>query len=123
MIGTTERRERVTMDLERIEYRSGMLARRAKPESLPVRAWSGTDIPTEVREAAEQEGLRELGGVYGDRNVGDPVQYDHLKLWFGDKIVEITVLNRGIMLLFGDDERLRRIHRLACRLCDPEPSR
>ena len=31
---------------------------------------------------------------------------------------EITVFNRGIALLLSDDERIRRIHRVLCKLQD-----
>ena len=56
------------------------------------------------------------GGVYGDKNAGDPVEYDHLKLVLTDDTVEITVFTRGIALFMSDDERVRRIHRVLCKL-------
>jgi len=69
-----------------------------------------------VRAAIEAENLLDLGGVYGDRKFGDPVEYDNLKLVLTDDTVEITVFNRGITLLMLDDERIRRIHRVLCKL-------
>jgi len=44
------------------------------------------------------------------------VEYDHLKLVLTDDTVEITVFNRGIALFASDDERVRRIHRVLCKL-------
>lgn len=103
-------------DLGQIEYRHGMLEKGMRPESLPVRIWRGAKIPADVRKAVNEENLLNLGGVYGDKRVGDPVEYDQLKLVLTDDTVEITVFNCGIMLLVSDDERIRRIHRVLCKL-------
>ncbi len=103
-------------NLERIEYRKGLLEKGMKADGLPVKVWRGTEIPEDVREAINEENLLNLGGVYGDKNAGDPVEYDHLKLVLNDDTVEITVFNRGITLLMSDDERVRHIHRVLCKL-------
>lgn len=103
-------------DLEAIEYRHGILEKRLKPDRLPVRVWRGAKIPPEVRKAINEENLLNLGGVFGDKKAGDPIQYDHLRLILTDDTVEITVFNRGIALLMTDDERIRRIHRMLCKL-------
>ena len=103
-------------DLEQIECRHGMLEKGIKPESLPVKVWRGARIPAEVRKAVNEEDLLNLGGVYGDKRAGDPVEYDHLKLVLTDDNVEIEVFNRGITLFMTDDERVRRIHRVLCKL-------
>lgn len=93
-----------------------MLERGEKPESMPKKVWRGAKIPENVRKAVNEEDLLNLGGVYGDESVGDPIEYDHLKLVLTDHTVEITVFNRGITLFMTDDERLRRIHRVLCEL-------
>jgi len=103
-------------DLEQIEYRKGMLEKGMKPEGLSVKVWRGATIPTEVRKAVNEENVLNLGGVYGDKRAGDPVEYDNLKLVLTDNMVEITVFNRGIMLFTSDDERIKRIHRVLCKL-------
>lgn len=103
-------------DLEQIEYRKGMLEKGMKPENLPLKVRRGARISADVRKAINEEDILNLGGVYGDRNAGDPVEYDHLKLILTDDTVAITVFNRGIMLLTSDDERVRRIHRVLCKL-------
>ena len=103
-------------DLERIEYRKGLLERGMKADGLPVKVWRGARIPADVRKAINEENMLNLGGVYGDKNVGDPVEYDNLKLVLTDDTVEITLFNRGIALLMPDDERVRRIHRVLCKL-------
>ena len=103
-------------DLEQIELHKGMLEKGMKPDVLPMKVWCGAKIPAEIRKAINEEDILNFGGVYGDKNAGDPVEYDHLKLVFTDVTVEITVFNRGIMLFTSDDERVRRIHRLLCKL-------
>lgn len=103
-------------DLEQIEYRRGMLEKGMRPEDLPVKVWRGSKIPADVRAAINTENLLNLGGVYGDKKAGDPMEYDNLKLVLTDDAVEITVFNRGITLFVSDDERVRRIHRVLCKL-------
>ena len=103
-------------NLEKIEYRKGMLDKGMKPDDLPVKVWSGTKILAEVRKAINQENLLNLGGIYGDKNAGDPVEYDNLKLVLTDDTVEITVFNCGITLFTSNDEQVRRIHRVLCKL-------
>ena len=39
-----------------------------------------------------------------------------MKLVLTDDTVEIAVFNRGITLFMSDDERVRRIHRVLCKL-------
>jgi hypothetical protein len=103
-------------DLEQIEYRKGMLGKGMKPKRLPVKVWRGAKIPADLRKEINEEDLLNLGGVYGDKNAGYPVEYDHLKLVLTDDTVDITVFNRGITLFTSDDEQVRRIHRVLCKL-------
>ena len=103
-------------DLEQVEYQRGVLEKGMKRDSLPVKVWRGAKIPPDVRAAVNAENLLNLGGVYGDKKVGDPVEYDNLKLVLTNDTVEITVFNRGIALFMSDDERVRRIHRVLCML-------
>jgi len=103
-------------DWEQIEYRRGILAKVMKPDTLPVKIWRGEEITVDVRAAINAENLLNLGGVYGDKKAGDPMEYDNLKLVLTDDTVEITVFNRGITLFVSDDERVRRIHPVLCDL-------
>ncbi len=103
-------------DLEEIEYRKGMLAEGINPDNLPAKVWRGPEISADVKKAINDENLLNLGGIYGDKNAGDPVEYDNLKLVLPDDTVEITVFNRGITLFTSDDEKVRRIHRVLCKL-------
>lgn len=105
-------------DLEQIEYRRGMIESGMKPNDLPVKTWRGAKIPAEVRKSINEEDILNLGGTYGDKDAGDPIEYDHLRLVLTDDVVEIEVLNRGITLFTTDDEKVKRIHRVLCKLDD-----
>lgn len=106
----------MTPDLRRIEYRPGMLEAVGKADALPIKTWSPAEIPDDVRAAIRKEGILGLGGVYGDPDAGDPIEFDHLRLVLADGVVEIKVFNRGITLIFAEDERVKRIHRVLCKL-------
>ena len=67
-------------DLEQIEYRKGMLDKGMKAKELPVKAWRCAKIPADVRKAINEEDLLNLGGVYGDKDAGYPVEYDQPKV-------------------------------------------
>lgn len=105
-----------TRNLERIEYRYGMLERGMKRSSLPKTVLSGPDIPDSIRRSIAEEKLHELDGAYGDRHAGDPMEYDHIKLFYEDDVIEITVYNRGICLFISNDERIIRIHRVLSKI-------
>jgi len=93
-----------------------VLEKGMKPEDLPVKVWRGSKIPADVRAAINAENLIDIGSVYGDKKAGDPMEYDYLKLILTDDTVEITVYNRGIALFMSNDERVRRTHRVLCKL-------
>lgn len=82
-------------NLERIEYRKGMLEKGMEPENLPVKVWRRAKISADIRAAITEEDLLNPGGVYGDGNAGDPVEYDHLRLILADNTVEMTVFHMG----------------------------
>lgn len=69
-----------------------------------------------MRAAINAENLLNLGGVYGDKKADDPMEYDNLKVVSTDDTVENTIFNCGIALFMLDDERVRRIHRVLCKL-------
>ena len=106
----------MVQELKKIEYRKGMIEKGMKPTDLPLKVWRGAKIPAEVRKAINDEDILSLGGAYGNKNIGDPLEYDHLKLVLAGAAVEITVFNRGITLFTSDDEQVRRIHRVLCEL-------
>jgi hypothetical protein len=103
-------------DIEVIEYRRGMIEAGMKPSDLPVKVWRGAEISAGIRTAINEENILNLGGVYGDKNAGEPVEYDHLKITLTDDVVEIKFFNRGITLFMTDNDDVRRIHRVMCKL-------
>jgi hypothetical protein len=104
------------LNLERIEYRGGLASKGQNFDDLPIKVWAGADISIEIKQAISDEGLLNLGGIHGDKRVGSPIQYDHLKLVLDDNIVEITIFNRAIALFTTDNDKIRRIHRVLCKL-------
>jgi hypothetical protein len=93
-----------------------MIEARRQTGTLSPRVWSGAEISEEVRNAIRIERLAELGGTYGDPEAGDPTQYDHLTLASPGGVVKIEVFNRAILLFLTNDERIKRIHRVLCKL-------
>jgi|GEM_PF-1528524 len=114
---TMSRTKHSQNELLRIKYRTGMLERGMKPKDLPLRIWTGNEIPAEVKTAIKKERLARLGGVHGDPMAGYPVEYGYLHMFFGSReTIEITFYNRGITLFLSDEEGIKRIHRVFCKL-------
>jgi len=103
-------------NLEQVEYRRGMLEKSMKSKDLPIKVWRVSKIHADVGAAISADNLLNLRGVYGDKKTGDPVEYDNLKLVLTDDTAEFTVYNRGIVLFVLDDERIRCIYRVLCKL-------
>jgi hypothetical protein len=104
--------------IKRVSYRAGFVAR--LPEAgrrLPVTTFEAADLPGDALALLDPH-LLDLGGIYGDPSVGDPIQYDELHIEHERGEVEIVVYNRAILLFTSDSEELRRIHQLCCRLGD-----
>lgn len=74
-------------DIEKIEYRRGLLEKGKQATDLPVKVWRGSQINAEILRSLHNEDVLNLGGVY-----------------------------RGISLLTTDSETYRRIHRFLCVL-------
>jgi len=102
-------------DIEQIEYRSGPLAAGAKPASLAAMVWRGGEIPSDVRKAIVSEDLLDLGGTYGERVAGRPVEYDHLRIVLAKRAIDIEVYDR-LGLLADGDAKFMRVHRMLCKL-------
>jgi len=103
-------------DIKRIEYRCGLLEKGKQATDLPMKVWRGSQIDAEIIRSIHNEDILNLGGVYGDKDIGDPPEYDHLRIALTDDEVEIEFFNRGILLLTADSETYRRIHRFLCVL-------
>ncbi len=111
----------MTLELKRIEYRSGVLEPGMEPSELPVRVWEPPQLAAKTIQVVEHGHLQNLAGIHGTHSLWIPVQYDELKLLFPDKLVEITVYNRHCAIAKGKDEKIREIDHLLRALQDREP--
>ena len=105
--------------IERVVYRSGFVKRLRESRHLPAITFEAADLPEDVVALVDAH-LLDLGGTYGDPSVGDPIQYDELRIEHDQGAVEIVVYNRAI-LFRTDTEAVRRIHQVCCRLEDLAP--
>jgi len=103
-------------NIEKIEYRHGLLEKKKQPTDLPMKVWRGSQINAEILKSFHNEDILNLGGTYGDRDIGNPPEYDYLRIILTDDEVEIEFFNRGISLLTTDNQKYRRIHRVLCVL-------
>ena len=100
------------MAISRVFYQHGMVQSVKKLKGLEQLDFSCDEIPADVLTAIEENNILQTAGEYGDRDAGEPIQYDHLVVEHSGGRTEITFYNRGISLLFGDSETERQIHRV-----------
>lgn len=106
--------------IDRVVYRHGFLE---DPGDLtPLRAveLSGERLTEEVVRSIHENGLLSLDGTHGDPDVGEPIQYDEIRIEHDRGTAVVTVFNRAIMLFKTDDPLFVRIHR-ACGKIEPHP--
>lgn len=96
-------------DIERVEYRGGMLEDGRTPYNLPVTSWKGSKIPSELLKQIREDDILNCGGTHGDPSVGDPIQYDCLTIYLTDDTVKVEFYNRAISILCSNDEQLKKI--------------
>jgi len=102
--------------IERIEYTWG-LSERGDLEDLEgriTRKYESPKIPQCVLESFEKEQISELEGQFGDAQLGEPIEIDHLIITTNEDTKTIQIYNLGISLFLTDDEVMRRLH----RFCD-----
>jgi len=115
-------RQELGLGISRVVYRHGMIKSLSSLHGLKKQVFVGDDIPREVIAAIDENHLLKAGGKYGDREAGNPIEYDHLVIEHPKGRTEITFYNRGISLLLGDNETERRIHRVCTILQGLRPS-
>jgi hypothetical protein len=99
-------------------YTRAMLDRVADATTVPSTTLRGETLPPVVIDAIERERLEELAGEWGEPDAGEPIEYERLRVAYERGAFELTLFNRGIMLIFCDDERIRRMHRALCVVHD-----
>ena len=101
-----------------VTYTHAMLDRVADAATVPSTTLRGETLPPVAIDAIERERLEELAGEWGGPDAGEPIEYERLHVAYERGAFEITLFNRGIMLIFCDDERIRRLHRALCVVHD-----
>jgi hypothetical protein len=85
-------------------------------DALRVAEWRAPSIPPGVLDCLEREAIDELAGQWGDADAAHPIQVDIVEVLTDDGLIEMEVLNRGILLAFENDEDTRRVHRICVAL-------
>jgi hypothetical protein len=88
-----------------------MLDRVADAAAVPSTTLRDETLPPVVIDAIQRERLKELAGEWGKPDVGEPIEYEQLQVVYERGAFVLTLFNRGILLIFFDDERVRRMHR------------
>jgi hypothetical protein len=102
----------------RVTYARAMLDRVADVASSPSTTLREETLPPVVIDAIQRERLEELAGEWGEPDAGEPIEYERLHVAYERGAFELTLFNRGILLIFSDDERVRRMHRALCVVHD-----
>lgn len=101
-----------------VTYTRAMLDRVADAASVPSTTLRGETLPPVVIDAIQRERLEDLAGEWGEPGAGEPIEYEQLRVAYERGAFELTLFNRGILLIFYDDERIRRMHRALCVVHD-----
>jgi hypothetical protein len=101
-----------------VTYTRAMLDRVADAAAVPSTTLRGETLPPVVIDAIERERLEEVAGEWGEPDAGEPIEYERLRVAYERGAFELTLFNRGILLIFYDDERIRRMHRVLCMVHD-----
>ena len=102
----------------RVTYTRAMLDHVADVATIPSTTLRGETLPPVVIDAIERERLEELAGEWGEPDAGEPIEYEWLRVASERGAFELTLFNRGILLIFYDDERIRLMHRALCVVHD-----
>jgi hypothetical protein len=101
-----------------VTYTRAMLDHLADAVTVPSTTLRGDTLPPVVIDAIQRERLAELAGEWGEPSAGEPIEYEQLHVAHERGAFELTLFNRGILLLVSDDERVRRMHRALCVVHD-----
>jgi hypothetical protein len=101
-----------------VSYTRAMLNRVADVATAPSTTLRDETLAPVVIDAIERERLDELAGEWGEPDAGEPIEYERLRVAYERGAFELTLFNRGILLIFSDDERVRRMHRVLCVVRD-----
>jgi hypothetical protein len=106
-------------DVRRVTYRSGMLDETMETSDLTTIVLETEELTREILVSILDNGILELGGVYGDLKVGTPIQYDELVFEHGRGKTVVRIFNRAIMLFRSRDDVYVRVHRVCSMIERP----
>ncbi|UCC29360.1 MAG: hypothetical protein JSU86_14305 [Phycisphaerales bacterium] len=69
-----------------------------------------------MRTSINNKVIPDRGGIYGDKDVGYPVEYERLRLVLTGDVVGIEAFDHGITLFMTEDEKVKCIRRVPCKL-------
>lgn len=92
-----------------ITYKRGMIKNLKEKENLPIHKYDWDLIPKNILDLIKDNKIMEIGGVYGDPKVGNPIQYDHLTIEYEGKVTTIEAFNITMFLAFAEDPYIKRV--------------
>lgn len=105
--------------IKRIKYfhGTGYQPGAQRPDDMISAMSIGQDQITDlISKSFHKENIAELAGTHGASEIASPVEVDFLTVDVPEGTIVITVYNRGVALLYGDSDELRRLHRFFCVL-------
>jgi len=109
------------MSILKVTYQRGMLKNVNHKKGIQEISFEGSQLSPDILQAIEENNILRHGGTYGNPAAGRPIEYDHIRVEHSKGVTDITFHNRGMSLLFGDNEIERQIHRVCCILQDHLP--
>ncbi len=108
--------------IEKIKYLhgTGLQKGTAMPRDLMAAVSIGRkEMTAGIANSFAREEIENLSGTYGDPSMGEPVEIDFLEISVSNReAISVQAFNRGITLLVGDSDEMRRLHRFICVLED-----
>jgi len=74
--------------------------------------FSGKEIPEKVISQIYEDDLFSLGSSYGDSSLGNPIEFNFLRVTADGKDYEVEVQNLGILMIFENNDETRRVFRI-----------
>jgi len=74
--------------------------------------FSGKEIPENVVSQIHEDDLFSLGSSYGDSSLGNPIEFNFLRVTAEGKDYEVEVRNLSILMIFENNDETRRIFRI-----------
>jgi hypothetical protein len=85
------------MQIEKIAFKSALLADRKQAKELPVKKWDREELPKEIKELLEKDKPWDLSGCYGDPLFADSIIYQPIS-FIGKGRTEVTeVFKLGVI--------------------------